>query len=166
MFILSANQLAACCPVISLKPPGTIMDSISEYRAYFSLIIDYGNCTEAIARNSTFELVIIIIVYLFLCYSCVARCMYRAPLKISDLFIEWIFCLISITGVAEHGVMVRNQNATPLIRWTIVRWLISIRRTTKRIRSWPPTAMLLRKKIFAVAPSRRLSRLANSWLAG
>ena len=58
VFILSADQIAACCPQVSVKPPGSIMDSMSVYRAFFELIIDYGNCTEAIAANSTFLLVL------------------------------------------------------------------------------------------------------------
>ena len=58
MYIFLAKQQDyACCPQIVLKPPSSLINSLSVYRAYFELIIDYGNCTYDIADDSIFQLV-------------------------------------------------------------------------------------------------------------
>ena len=59
IYVLSATATVPCCPnvYVALNSPSSVIEPLSGYRVHIEIVAEYGNCTEATANDSTFELV-------------------------------------------------------------------------------------------------------------
>ena len=57
VFIFSAAETVPCCPKVAVNPGSSDIRPIPGYRVFLLIVTENGNCSEATAKDSTFELV-------------------------------------------------------------------------------------------------------------